>query len=104
MNLKFEWDESKAKSNYAKHSVSFDFAKGVFGDAFAIEFLDDRKDYGEERLVLIGMVEGHVLYVAFTERNGIIRIISAREATKHEQEAYFEQDSPGISSDDSKRH
>lgn len=48
MNLRFGWDKSKARSNYAKHGVSFDLAKGVFRDPFAIEFLDVRHDYGEE--------------------------------------------------------
>ena len=90
MSLRFEWDKSKAKKNYAKHGVSFDLAKGVFEDPFAIEFLDDRQDYDEERFVIIGMVDDYLLYVAYTERNEVIRIISARRATKHEQEAYFQ--------------
>jgi uncharacterized DUF497 family protein len=89
MDLRFAWDKPKAKSNYAKHGVSFDLAKAVFKDPFAIEFLDERQDYGEERFVIIGMVDGHLLYVAYAERNEVIRIISARRATKHEQEAYF---------------
>ena len=74
------------------HGVSFDLAKTVFNDPFAIERLDDREDYGEERFVLIGMAEGHVLlYVAYTEREERIRIISARGATQHEQDDYFRQ-------------
>lgn len=89
MNLKFDWDKSKAKVNYAKHGVSFDLAKGVFKDLLAIEYLDDRQDYDEERLVIIGMAEGHLLFVVYTERDEVIRIISARRATKYEQEAYF---------------
>ncbi|MGA3328083.1 MAG: BrnT family toxin [Terriglobia bacterium] len=100
MNLKFGWDKSKARSNYAKHGVSFDLAKGVFKDPFAIEFLDDRQDYGEERFVMIGMVEDHLLYVAYTERDEIIRFISARRATKHEEQVYFQQNTQGDSSDD----
>ena len=90
MNLKFTWNKSKAKKNYTKHGVGFDLAKSVFKDPFAIEFLDDRQDYGEERFVIIGRVDHHLLYVAYTERNEVIRIISARRATKHEQEAYFQ--------------
>ena len=58
-----------------------------------IELLDDREDYGEERFVIIGMAEGDVLlFVAYTEREERIRIISARRATKHEQDDYFRQD------------
>ena len=90
MDLKFRWDKSKAKANYAKHGVSFDLAKRVFKDPFAVEFLDDRQDYGEERFVIIGFARDHVLYVAYAERNEVIRIISARRATKHEQEAYLQ--------------
>jgi uncharacterized DUF497 family protein len=68
-------------------------AEGVFRDPFAAEFLDDRQDYGEERFVIIGLVDGHLLYVAYTERKDVFRIISARRATEHEQEIYFEQSS-----------
>jgi len=89
--LKFDWDKSKAKDNYAKHGISFELAKDVFKDPFAIEFLDDRQDYGEERYVIIGMVQSHVLYVGYAEREDLCRIISARRATKHEQEFYFQQ-------------
>jgi uncharacterized DUF497 family protein len=91
MNLEFDWDNFKAKDNYAKHGVSFELARDVFKDPLAIEFLDDRQDYGEERYVIIGMVHSHVLYVGYTERDDFFRIISARRATKHEQEFYFQE-------------
>ena len=91
MTLKFEWNASKAKDNYTKHGVSFELAKEVFNDPFAVEFLDDRHDYREERYVIIGLVDGHVLYVAHAEGENGIRIISARRATKHEEETYFQQ-------------
>jgi hypothetical protein len=92
MKLKFEWDDAKAQANLGAHGVSFDLAKTVFKDPFAIERLDDREDYGEERFVIIGRVEGNVLlFVAFTEREGRIRVISARRATQYEQDNYFEQ-------------
>jgi uncharacterized protein len=92
--LKFEWHEAKAEANLQAHGVSFDLAKSVFKDPFAIERLDDRKHYGERRFVIIGMAEGHVvLFVAFTEREERIRIISARRATQHEQDDYFQQNS-----------
>jgi uncharacterized DUF497 family protein len=91
MDLRFEWNSSKARDNYAKHGVSFELAEKVFRDPFAVEFLDDRQDYGEQRFVILGMVNGHVLYVAYTESNDVIRIISARRATKHEQEIYLQE-------------
>jgi uncharacterized DUF497 family protein len=89
MNESFEWDEAKAAENYVKHGVSFETAIKVFGDPFGIERLDDREDYGEERFILIGTAEEAVITVVYTERNGRFRIISARRATRHEQDDYF---------------
>ncbi len=91
MILRFEWNKSKAKDNEAKHGVSFEVAKAVFRDPFAVEILDDRQDYGEERFVIVGKAGGQILSVAYTERDEIIRIISARRTTKYEEEAYLEQ-------------
>jgi uncharacterized protein len=90
MNDAFEWDEAKAAENYAKHRVSFEAAIEVFKDPFAIERLDDREDYGEDRYSILGMVDGRILYVGFTLRNGTIRIISARGAEPHERRQYHE--------------
>jgi uncharacterized DUF497 family protein len=91
MKLEFEWDEAKARSNYAKHGVSFALAEKVFGDPFAIERLDDRRDYGEVRFILIGRADGSILFVAYTERAERIRVISARRATVQEQDDYYQQ-------------
>lgn len=91
MSLEYEWDEVKATSNHTKHGVSFEAAKKVFQDPFAIERLDDRHDYGEVRFVLIGMSDGQILFVAYTERQERIRIISARRATRLEQDDYIKQ-------------
>ncbi len=92
MKLKFEWHNAKAGSNFSTHGVSFDLAKSAFRDPFAIERLDDREDYSEERFVMIGMAEGNLLLVvAYTEREERIRIISARRATQDEQDNYFQQ-------------
>jgi hypothetical protein len=91
MALSFEWDEEKARDNEAKHGVSFELARRVFRDAFAIELIDDREAYGEDRLILIGAVEGALLFVAFTEREDRIRLISARRATENEQDHYYEE-------------
>lgn len=87
----FEWDDDKAARNYASHGVSFDRARLIFDDAFGVGGIDDRFDYGEDRFTMIGMVEGNLLFVAFTERQDRVRIITARQATKHEQDDYFEQ-------------
>jgi uncharacterized DUF497 family protein len=87
----FEWDEAKAAENYAKHGVSFELAAKVFNDPFAVERLDDREDYGEDRFILIGAADDTVLTVVYAERNDRFRIISARHATRREQDDYFTQ-------------
>jgi len=92
MKLIFEWDKAKAESNWRRHGVGFELATTVFRDPFAIERLDDREDYGEQRFVIVGMAEGQVLlFVAYTEREERIRIISARRATQNEEDDYFRQ-------------
>lgn len=87
----FQWDDRKAAENDAKHGVSFEAARDVFKDPFAIEQIDERHDYGEERFTIIGMARDRLLFVAYTMRGGAIRIISARGAEPHEQRYYHEQ-------------
>lgn len=87
--LSFEWDDTKAKANQRKHGLSFTDAIGVFFDPHRIERTDDRLDYGEERLQVIGQVDRQVLFVVYTERGTTYRLISARRATKDEQEEYY---------------
>jgi uncharacterized DUF497 family protein len=70
--------------------VTFEAARDVFKDPFALEWLDDRESYGEDRYVIIGMVEGRLLFVAYTMRGDAIRIISARGAGPHERRRYHE--------------
>jgi uncharacterized protein len=92
MSTGFEWDDEKAASNIRDHDgVTFEQAAAAFGDTFAVEWIDEREDYGEARSVLLGMTGGQLFYVAFTERDTNIRIISARRATRHEQDIYFRQ-------------
>ena len=92
--MEFEWNEAKARANLRAHGVTFELARTIFRDPFAIELLDDRRDYGEPRFIIIGMAEGRVpLFVAYTERDEKIRIISARRATQYEQDDYFRQNS-----------
>jgi uncharacterized DUF497 family protein len=59
-----------------------------------LDWIDDREDYGEERVVLLGMTDGSVLVVVYTERGSRIRIISARRADRYEQEIYFRENAP----------
>lgn len=91
----FYWDEDKAVANWQKHGISFEEAIAAFRDHFAIETFDERMDYGEERINLIGMCNGVILHVTYTERGDRIRLISARRAEKHEQQDYYSQNAQG---------
>lgn len=84
----FEWDDAKAAANLAKHGVSFEMARDAFGDPFLIEWIDESANYGELRFCALGMVEGRLLFVAYTLRAGRVRIISARLAERGERRLY----------------
>ncbi len=87
----FEWDDDKASLNRVTHGISFDAARDVFRDPFALDWFDDRQDHGEDRYSTIGLVDGRLLYVAYTMRDERIRIISARGAEPHEHRRYHEE-------------
>jgi len=90
--IKFEWDVVKSASNKKKHGISFEEAKSVFYDEFAVQFYDsDSSIPSEDRFLMLGMSsEARVLIVCHCERNSgnTIRIISARKATKKECQFY----------------
>ena len=65
----------------------------MFRDIFAVEWIDDREDYSEERVNILGMCDGVLLHVTYTERGERIRVISARRAEKHEQDYYYSENS-----------
>ncbi len=88
--MEFEWDENKARANLGKHNVSFELASEIFFKEAVLSFEDERFDYGEMRKIALGQVEGVVLYVVFTVREQRIRIISARKATRKEEQRYYE--------------
>jgi uncharacterized DUF497 family protein len=88
---RFAWHARKAAANARDHGVTFEAACDVFGDPFAVEWLDERERYGEDRYVILGMVENRLLYVAYTMRKDKIRIISARKAEPHERRLYHEE-------------
>ncbi|GAA5105596.1 BrnT family toxin [Bartonella jaculi] len=96
MKIRFEWDETKAKSNLRKHRVSFEIAARVFADPFAM-VKQDRIENGEYRWQTLGLVDGFLLLlVAHTVHDGrdgieVIRIISARRANLKERKRYEEE-------------
>jgi uncharacterized protein len=92
-NIFFEWDDAKAAINWRIHGVAFSIAIKAFRDLFAVEWIDDREAYGEERVNLLGMCDGVLLHVTYVERGDRIRLISARRAEKHEQDHYYSENS-----------
>lgn len=84
----FEWDGAKAASNLAKHGVPFAYATRVFLDPQAIDIDASRPGDGERRRKMIGMIEGRVFSVVYTEREDSIRLISARRCNAKEERLY----------------
>ncbi len=87
--MNYEWDDNKATINLSKHGVAFDEAITVFDDPLYVDFYDPDHSIDEYRFIILGQaVKGRLLFVSYMERNDIIRIISAREATLSERKAY----------------
>jgi hypothetical protein len=89
--IKFDWNRAKATTNLKKHGISFEEAQSVFYDDLAIQFYDEDNSESEDRFILLGLSnESNVLIVCHCERQSgeIIRIISARKATKNERKYY----------------
>ncbi len=87
--MEFEWNESKATANLTKQGVSFEEAKTVFGNLLAVIFDDEAHSVGERREIIIWHSRNNrLLVISFTERPNVIRIISARLATRREREDY----------------
>jgi uncharacterized DUF497 family protein len=88
-HLRFEWHRPKAAANRAKHKVTFEEAKTVFGDPLGRITDDPRHSEGEERFALLGQSDRRrLLVVMFTERGETIHLISARKATRRERREY----------------
>jgi hypothetical protein len=85
--MDFEWDPAKEQANRKKHKVGFRTAAKVFLDPYVIEF-DDIDANDELRFNAIGLVDGRMLFVTYTLRGDIVRIISARGAEPHEKRRY----------------
>jgi len=90
--IKFEWDEVKASTNLEKHGVSFEEATSVFYDDFAVQFYDsEHSELEEERFLILGVSnQSRMLMVCHCEKQSgnVLRIISARKATKNERKFY----------------
>lgn len=88
--MKFEWDEKKNAANVRKHGVDFKDAVRIFSGR-TIEWLDESADYDEDRWIAIGLAEDDEIVVVYVERQeDVIRLISARPATRPERERYWD--------------
>jgi uncharacterized protein len=86
--MRYEWDDAKSRSNLAKHGLDFGDAEQVLCGP-CVTFLDDRFDYGEKRLVTLGLLAGRVVVIAHVPRGEeVTRIISMRKANGREQKIY----------------
>ena len=90
--MRFEWDDAKSDANLEQRGFDFEFASLIF-DAATLEVEDRRKDYGEQRVVAIGVADGVHLTVVYTDRQDVSgqvmrRIISARRSSRHERKIY----------------
>lgn len=92
LEITFEWDPKKARENERKHGVSFEEARTVFGDAYALHVYDGEHSWEEERFIIVGRSENdRVLFVVYVERIEMtLRLISARKATRREKRDYEE--------------
>ena len=84
------FDPDKNRKNLKKHGLDLSFGERVLRDPDLIEALDDSMDYGEDRLNALGMVDGKIYAVTYTERSDGIRFISVREADRREAARYFQ--------------
>jgi uncharacterized protein len=87
--MKYEWDEVKNQTNFAKHGLRFDDAALVFAGP-CVTFEDDRFDYGEGRLVTLGLLGDRLVVIAHAPRDEGTRIISMRKGNRREQKIYQE--------------
>lgn len=87
--MDFAWDAAKAEINEQKHGISFEVAVEVFEDSERIERLDSESSEDEDRWATIGIIDGTEIYVVYVMRGEVIRLISARKASRYEREDYW---------------
>ncbi len=87
----FEWDDDKAATNLSDPQVSFEMARRAFDDSLALHWLDRSEKYdGEDRHAMLGLVDGRLLFVAYTIRGERYHLISARKPERFENRKYHE--------------
>jgi uncharacterized DUF497 family protein len=89
LSLVYKWDQAKNRSSFAKHGLDFGDAEQVFAGP-CVTFEDGRSDYGEERFITLGLLDGRVVIIAHAPRGGATRIISMRKANRREQKIIYQ--------------
>jgi uncharacterized protein len=89
--VRFEWDQKKDDANQRKHGLSFDEARELFTSGDHLEIYDEEHSVGEDRFIAIGAIGGGIVVVVFTEREeDVVRILSARKATRKEAALFYQ--------------
>jgi len=88
--MRFEWDEAKRRINLTRHGIDFADVPQAF-DRLTADLLDERYDYGEERLFTLGLLNGEVIAIGYTQTGDLIRLITARRASRNEEIKYFKE-------------
>ncbi|MBI2396317.1 MAG: BrnT family toxin [Xanthomonadales bacterium] len=88
--MRFVWDESKRKANLKKHGLDFADAHRVFAGPMVL-FEDDRVDYGEQRMVGVGVLDALIVLIVHVESTDTIRLISMRKADRDETHLYYQE-------------
>lgn len=85
--MRFDWDTKKRKANIKKHGIDFFELRKVFKKPMLTR-IDNREDYGETRWISLGDLNGKIVILVYTEKENNVRLISARRATKNEENIY----------------
>jgi uncharacterized DUF497 family protein len=85
--MEFEWDETKRSKVIAERSVDIVYAAGIF-EGVVLTRTDDRADYGEERLISLGLVDGECFVVVHTSRDDVVRLITAWKGGRNDRAIY----------------
>ena len=88
--MRFVWDEEKRRINLTRHGIDFVHVAQVF-DGLTLDLDDNRYDYGERRVFTLGLLNGEVVAIGYTQTDDLIRLITARRASRNEEIKYFEE-------------
>jgi uncharacterized protein len=90
--MRFEWDEAKRRRNLRDHGIDFAAVeKEKIFTGEIVTLLDDRFDYAERRFLTLGLLKGQVVAISHAENDEVVRLISVRKGSKHEEDIYFQE-------------